>query len=63
MPKLRFGINIDLGVSHGDDNFIMYRQNIDVESQKTAEDAQMSKKLISMWTRFATTGKIYLRRI
>ena len=59
MPKLIFGIDIDLGISHADDRFIMYRQSADVENQKTTEDAKMSRKLISMWTRFAATGKLY----
>ena len=57
LPKIRFNITIDFGVSHGDDNFIMFHQAEPVESLKSEEDAKMSKKLVSMWTRFATYGK------
>ena len=51
-------MTIDFGISHGDDNFIMFHQKDPVESLKSDEDAAMSKKLVSMWTRFATYGKI-----
>ena len=49
-------MTIDFGVSHGDDNFIIYRQTDIVEAMKTKEDAEMTKKLIDMWTHFATHG-------
>ena len=51
-------MTIDFGVSHGDDNFIIYRQDDIVEVHKTKEDADMTKKLIAMWTHFATHGNI-----
>ena len=57
MPKIRFNMTIDFGISHGDDNFIMFHQAEPVESLKSEEDAKMSKKLISLWTSFATYGK------
>merc|ERR1719270_3091310 len=56
LPKIRFNMTIDFGVSHGDDNFIMFHQAEPVESLKSEEDAKMSKKLVSLWTRFATYG-------
>ena len=58
MPKLRFNVTIDLGVSHGDDNFILFRQHDIVESLKSKDDSEMTKKLIAMWTHFATHGNI-----
>ena len=57
LPKIRFNITKDLGVSHGDDNFIMYKQWDPVEALKSEEDAKFTKKLVSMWTNFATHGK------
>ena len=60
MPKIRFNVTIDLGISHGDDNFIMYRQADPVEALKSKEDAKFTKKLISMWTRFATRGNAFV---
>ena len=56
-------MTIDFGVSHGDDNFIMFHQAEPVESLKSEEDAMMSKKLVSMWTRFATYGKVKLQKM
>jgi hypothetical protein len=53
-------MTIDFGVSHGDDNFIIYKQHDSVEDLKTKEDAEMTKKLIAMWTHFATHGNIYM---
>ena len=57
LPKIRFNITKDLGVSHGDDNFIMYKQWDPVEALKSEEDAKFTKKLVSMWTNFATHGE------
>ena len=53
-------MTIDFGVSHGDDNFIMFHQKDPLESLKSDEDAAMSKKLVSMWTHFATHGNMKL---
>ena len=50
---------MDLGVSHGDDNFILYTQVSPVESLKSQEDAKMSKKMILMWTKFAHQGMFF----
>ena len=61
LPKIRFNITKDLGVSHGDDNFIMYKQWDPVEALKSEEDAKFTRKLVSMWTNFATHGK-YVHR-
>ena len=44
-------------MSHADDNFIMYKQWDPVEALKSEEDAKFTKKLVSMWTNFATHGK------
>ena len=55
-------MTIDFGVSHGDDNFIMFHQAEPVESLKSEEDAAMSKKLVSMWTHFATHGKVEIQK-
>ena len=55
-------MTIDFGVSHGDDNFIMFHQAEPVESLKSEEDAAMSKKLVSMWTHFATYGKVEFQK-
>ena len=57
LPKIRFNITKDLGVSHGDDNFIMYKQWDPVEALKSEDDAKFTKKLVSMWTNFATHGR------
>merc|ERR1712150_83043 len=56
LPKIRFNMTIDFGVSHGDDNFILYRQADPVEALKSKEDALMTEKMISMWTNFAAHG-------
>ena len=34
----------------------MYHQNSELEMHKSEADASMSKKLLSMWTRFAAQG-------
>ena len=51
-------MTIDFGVSHGDDNFILYRQGDPIETLKSKNDAEVTRKLVSMWTHFATHGKI-----
>ncbi|XP_065216362.1 juvenile hormone esterase-like [Planococcus citri] len=48
-------LDIDLGVSHGDELFLQFR-NKDAEAKWTSQDKLVSETLIKFWTEFAITG-------